>query len=183
MTAEQIAALAVPFPVALIGWKPQSRSKTDNKRALLVPYIDARAVMARLDEVFPAQWQDDYSVLDVQRGIVLCRLTIGGITRSDVGEGHSDANPEHVKSGVSDALKRAAVKFGVGRYLYDLPAVWADLDERGQPSRKPELPAAAKPSKGQEALRVLVASLWASDSETQRRAYHALRQATTPQAN
>jgi hypothetical protein len=43
-----------------------------------------------------------------------CHLTVDGITRHDVGEGEG-------KGLVSDALKRAAVKFGVGVSLYAIP--------------------------------------------------------------
>ncbi|RTH01947.1 Rad52/22 double-strand break repair protein, partial [Thermus scotoductus] len=56
---------------------------------------------------------------------VRCRLTILGITKEDVGEGDS------LKAAFSDALKRAAVKFGVSRYLYSLPSQWVDLDDSG----------------------------------------------------
>jgi hypothetical protein len=52
---------------------------------------------------------------------VLCRLTVLGITKEDVGEG------EDLKSAFSDAFKRVAVKFGVGRYLYELPKKWVPL--------------------------------------------------------
>ena len=33
------------------------------------------------------------------------------------------------KGGFSDALKRAAVKLGIGRYLYNLPETWVDITD------------------------------------------------------
>ncbi len=58
---------------------------------------------------------------------VKCRLTVLEVTKEDVGEGDS------LKAAFSDALKRAAVKFGVGRYLYRLEKQWVDYDpEKGR---------------------------------------------------
>jgi hypothetical protein len=143
LSRELLAALAAPFDPKELDWKPQT---VKENRGLLVAYIDARCVMRRLDAVIAGGWDDHYTVIDANKGIVMCRLTILGTERSDVGEGHQDANPEKVKAGFSDALKRAAVKFGVGRYLYDLPTVWADLDQYKRPLRVPKLPSWAIPA-------------------------------------
>jgi hypothetical protein len=78
--------------------------------------------MNRLDEVLgPANWWDEYLP---QEHSVICRLTIRlpdgtTLTKSDAGgyAGMSDSGDDD-KSGFSDAFKHAAVKFGVGRYLY-----------------------------------------------------------------
>ncbi|MGH7226293.1 MAG: Rad52/Rad22 family DNA repair protein, partial [Gemmataceae bacterium] len=44
------------------------------------------------------------------------------------------------------ALKRAAVKFGIGRYLYRLPSQWVDYDpQKRQFARTPTLPPSALP--------------------------------------
>jgi|SRR5262245_40995395 len=111
-----IKALAAPFPAAAVKWKP---GVVSGNRALAVCYIDARLVQDRLDEVLgPANWQDDYEVF--ADGSVLCRLRLGDewVTKADVG-GPSEQPDEgdRRKAAVSDALKRAAVKFGIGRYL------------------------------------------------------------------
>src|SRR5262249_44867130 len=46
----------------------------------------------------------------------------------------------------SDALKRAAVKFGVGRYLYRLPQQWCDYDpQKRRFVKEPALPESALP--------------------------------------
>src|SRR5262249_36601388 len=53
-----------------------------------------------------------------------------------------------MKAAFSDALKRAAVKFGVGRYLYRLPSQWVDYDpQRRQFARPPALPVSALPAR------------------------------------
>jgi hypothetical protein len=77
--------------------------------------------MKRLDDVVGMEnWQCHYEDLG---GRVICRLSIRvdgeWITKCD---GAGDTKIEGEKGGISDALKRAAVLFGVGRYLYYLPA-------------------------------------------------------------
>ena len=139
-------ALLAPFPPEMVGWKAQSVSK-DGKRALAVAYVDARAVMDRLDAtVGPAQWSDRYTLLREQSGgfgpelVVACRLTVLGVTKTDVGVG------EDAKAAYSDAFKRAAVKFGIARYLYSLPKAWVDYDaKKRQLLGAPPLPAWARP--------------------------------------
>jgi hypothetical protein len=86
-------------------------------------------------------WQDDYQCLPA--GSVVCRLRcrIGGdwLTKVDVG-GPSEQpdGGDRLKAAFSDALKRAAVKYGVGRYLYRLPSQWVDSGAQfKQPLRLP----------------------------------------------
>jgi len=98
-----------------------------NGKALAFAYVDARTILDRLDEVVGTEnWQDEYQVISPNQ--VICKLTINGVTKSDAGEAGS-SEKEPLKSAVSDALKRAAVKFGVGRYLYKLPKKWYPYDE------------------------------------------------------
>lgn len=147
---EQIATeLAEFFDPREVKFKPQS---VKGNRALAICYIDARLVMDRLDEVVgPHGWSDEYTPLP--DGSVLCRLTVrvGGeaVTKCDVGS-PSEQPDEHdrTKAAFSDALKRAAVKFGVGRYLYRLPQTWCDYDpQKRRFSATPQLPAWALPGK------------------------------------
>src|SRR4051794_6993866 len=85
-------------------------------------YITARTAMNRLDNVLgPENWWDDYVPGEDS---VLCRLSIRlpdgqVLTKADAGgyAGMADSGDDD-KSGYSDAFKRAAVKFGVARYLY-----------------------------------------------------------------
>ncbi len=85
-------------------------------------YITARQVANRLDEVLgPENWWDEYHPLEHS---VICKLSIllpNGrvLTKADAGgyAGMKDEGDDE-KSGFSDAFKRAAVKFGLGRFLY-----------------------------------------------------------------
>ncbi|HVL15472.1 MAG TPA: Rad52/Rad22 family DNA repair protein [Gemmata sp.] len=142
------AALSSPFEPREIKFKPQM---VKNNRALAMAYIDARLIQDRLDEVLGVEnWQDQYDILT--DGSVMCRLRIrlGGrwITKSDVGSPSEQPDSgDRLKAAFSDALKRAAVKFGIGRYLYRLPAQWVDYDPvKKQLTQLPQLPAFALPT-------------------------------------
>jgi hypothetical protein len=124
-------ALARPFDPREVHWKPQTVS---GNRALVVAFVDARVIQDRLDEVVGVMgWQDHYEPLP--DGSVVCRLQIRvgdeWITKEDVG-GQSEQPDEgdRRKAAFSDALKRAAVKFGIGRYLYRLKPQWVDYDSQ-----------------------------------------------------
>jgi hypothetical protein len=125
LTQDIMDRLSEPFEPSKVEWKPQA---TSGNRALAIAYADARAYQDRLNEVAGADWTDEYQVLD-GGAVVLCKLTIGGVTRSDIGEADpKDRNT--ATSALSQAFKRAAVKFGLGRYLYDLPAQWVDYNPK-----------------------------------------------------
>jgi len=108
------AALAAPFEPH----ETKVRSQTGRQ----LNYITARTAMNRLDNVLgPENWWDEYVPSE---NSVLCRLTIrlpdgATLTKCDAGgyAGMADSGDDD-KSGYSDAFKRAAVKFGVARYLY-----------------------------------------------------------------
>src|SRR5262245_34067196 len=146
MTRQQIeAALAAPFDQAEVKWKPKV---IQGNRALALCYVDARVIQDRLDEVLGVTgWQDDYEFQP--DGSVLCRLKlrIGGewLTKVDVGgESEQPDGGDRKKAAVSDALKRAAVKWGVGRYLYRIPGQWVDYDpHKRQFLKTPTLPPSA----------------------------------------
>jgi hypothetical protein len=108
----QFEKLKAPFPVEALHWRLGQTNKAKTKAMMLV-YIDARDVMDRLDEVFGLDWTDDYKEV---KGRIVCTITVNGVSRSD---GAGDTDFEAEKGGLSDAFKRAAVKWGVGRYLYD----------------------------------------------------------------
>lgn len=123
-TPEIIQGLAAGFPEDEVEFLPRAHS---NGKALGLPYIDARGVMRRLDAVVgPAGWSFDFDVVSGDGKMVRGRLTVLGVTKCDAGEASTE--DEILKSAVSDALKRCAVHFGVGRYLYYLPRVWAAYD-------------------------------------------------------
>jgi hypothetical protein len=104
--------LYMPFTRAEVEFKPGGGQQ--------LAYIDARTVMKRLDDVMGIDgWQDSYKSIE-NRTICELSLKINGIwiTKSD---GAGDTKIEGAKGGISSSFKRAAVKFGVGRYLYYLP--------------------------------------------------------------
>jgi hypothetical protein len=141
------AALAAPFEPKDVKYKPQM---VKNNRALAMAYIDARLIQDRLDEVLGVEnWEDGYKILP--DGSVMCRLRckLGDrwISKTDVGSPSEQPDGgDRLKAAFSDALKRAAVKFGIGRYLYRLPAQWVDYDPvKKQITQLPQMPAFAIP--------------------------------------
>ena len=123
------------FPREAISWRAQSVTK-DGTKAMALAYIDARDVMNRLDEVCGAGWQDEY--VETPKGRVICRIGIclapgEWIWKSD---GAGDTDVEGDKGAISDAFKRAAVKWGIGRYLYDMPAPWVPCESYERNGKK-----------------------------------------------
>lgn len=122
-------AFAKPFAADEIKMKP---AMVKGNRALVLHYIDARLVMDRLDEVVePWGWRDEYTLLP--GGEVECRLSVkfgdAWVTKADVGgQSEQPDDGDKMKAAYSDALKRAAVKFGIGRHLYRMPQQWMDYD-------------------------------------------------------
>ncbi len=146
-------ALAAPFDPREVKFKP---AVVSGHRAMAMAYIDARVIQDRLDDVLGgAGWQDEYECLPDDSVVCRLRLRLGNewITKMDVG-GPSEQPDEgdRRKAAFSDALKRAAVKFGIGRYLYRLPAQWVDYDPQKRTFvRPPTLPAHALPKGKKEA--------------------------------
>ncbi len=107
-------------PVKNIRWRVQSFKKTQNGlMALCVPYVDARDVQQRLDDVCGIEnWQDRYKEV---KGNLFCEIgiLIDGEWRwkSDVG---TESNIEKVKGEASDSFKRTAVMWGIARELYKM---------------------------------------------------------------
>lgn len=94
-------------------------------------YLEEDAVSARLDEVDPA-WT--FELVNVSRGsdkqvIVQARLTVKEVSRDGVGmQKVDDEFGEAEKGAATDALKRCARLFGIGRYLLSAPKVRREFD-------------------------------------------------------
>lgn len=119
--------LAKPFPLQQVHWRAQSLTRNGDK-AMALAYLDARDVMDRLDLVCGVGgWCEEIS--ETPRGRVICRLGIKigdeWVYKSD---GAGDTAVEGDKGGISDAFKRAAVHWGIGRYLYRLDAPWVPCE-------------------------------------------------------
>jgi len=123
-------ALKAPFPAEAVSWRVGS-TNSDKTKGLALAYIDARDVMERLDAVCGLEnWQDRYEFHGT-RTVCYLSIRIGDewVTKAD-GAGDSDVESE--KGSISDALKRAAVKWSVGRYLYDVASPWVELEAKGR---------------------------------------------------
>jgi hypothetical protein len=150
-TSEIKAALFAVFDPNEVQWKPQT---VKGDRALAVAYIDARSVMDRLDDVVgPDNWSDEYEML--VDGSVMCKLQVrfgsDWILKMDVGSPSEQPDSgDRLKAAFSDALKRAAVKFGIARYLYALPMQWLAYDpHKRQFAEQPKMPKWALPTASQ----------------------------------
>ena len=114
---ELFTALSARFTPEEVRLKPGGKGRPE------VKFVTARTVMNRFDTVLgPENWWDDYRPAGEHS--TLCVLSIrlpdgSVLTKCDAGgaAGMADLGDDE-KSAVSDAFKRAAVKFGVGRYLY-----------------------------------------------------------------
>lgn len=125
--------LKEPFPPSKISWRVARvvNEEGDKGKAQVLAYIDARDVMERLDYICGIEsWQCRYShtatktVCDI--GI---RFGSEWVWKSD---GAGDTDVEAEKGALSDAFKRAAVRWGIGRYLYDLGNNYAEVTKRGK---------------------------------------------------
>ena len=163
---EIIEALSEPFDEEYIQWKPQTITK-DKKKAQAAAYIDTRAAYDRLNDVLgnggwfdlaevtftnefgkKTGWKEEEKINPVTKCLVTIHMGIVGVgLHSGVGEGWG-ADDNAYTIAFAQALKRAAVPFGMGRYLYDLPKVYHPIDAYKKfVEPLPELPDWAKPRK------------------------------------
>jgi hypothetical protein len=162
-----LSELEVPFPPDQVRWRV-TNTTNDKRRGQIVPYADCRAYTDRLNALFtPQGWTRDYKVetmtniTRVKKGesivsgkvLVTCTVTILGIgSHSGTGEEWAD-DDNGMTSADAQAFKRACSCFGLGRYFYDLQAVWVDLDQNRQPVRTPALFAWALPDNWRKGMR------------------------------
>ena len=127
--------LRIPFPEEDIEWRVQQQGLSNGLPwALVLAYVTNRAIMDRLDEtVGPENWTNDFS--QSPNGGVLCTLGVrvedSWVFKTD---GADNTEVERVKGGLSNAMKRAGVQWGIGMYLYKLPTTFAEFNASG--SRK-----------------------------------------------
>lgn len=120
--------LKKPFAPDEVEWRLQQSGKSSGGKvyALALCYVTNRAIMDRLDAVCGAEnWRNEYTPAPM--GGVMCGLSIKvgteWITKWD---GADNTDIEGTKGGLSGAMKRAAVQWGIGRYLYHLDATFAE---------------------------------------------------------
>ena len=118
-------------------WRVQSFSKS-SQTASCVAYVDARDVMDILDQVVGTEnWQSDFKEIkgNLYAGVgIRLNNSIEWVWKWDCG---TESNTEKEKGEASDAFKRAAVKWGVGRFLYDIPIQYVKSNEKKTASNYP----------------------------------------------
>ena len=127
-TPDQLKQLAKKFPEQDIEWRVQ-QAAPDGKWAMIIPYITNRAIMQRLDDsVGMGNWKNEITASPDGKGY-MCGISIKiddeWVTRWD-GSSITGTTIDPVKSTISAAMKRTGVQWGIGRYLYQFDAVWAD---------------------------------------------------------
>lgn len=125
--------LSAPFPSKDIEWRVGNVNR-NKMEGLALPYITNRAIMERLDQVFgPMGWQNQF--IPWRDNSQLCGISV---QEPDSGEwitkwdGADNTAFEGTKGGLSDSMKRAAVQWGIGRYLYNLNAIWVRVVQKGK---------------------------------------------------
>jgi hypothetical protein len=158
-TAEVFLRLEEPFAPKEVKWLVAATSN-DRKNGRVTPYADPRAYTDRLNAVVtPGGWTREYAVQTVspisrvknekviQTGKVLvtCTVSITGVgVHSANGEEWAD-DENAMTSAEAQAFKRACTCFGLGRYFYNFPELWVELNEKRQPRTTPTLPNWALP--------------------------------------
>ena len=131
------AMLSAPFEDSDIEWRLQWADEVKGT-GIAVPYVTNRAIQHRLDRAAGIDgWKNEYVPWhsDGKKASQLCGISIyfkergEWVTKYD---GAEDSDIEPVKGGLSDSMKRAAVQWGIGRYLYSTDTVFVDIEKRGK---------------------------------------------------
>jgi hypothetical protein len=132
---EIVKKLAEPFNASEVEWRIQGVDQS-RMRGMAVPYIDSRAIQRRLDEAVGCfGWRNEFKQWHEKSQ--LCSIFIFHTDENGSSEwiskcdGAENSTIEAVKGGLSDSFKRAAVLWGIGRYLYDFGAKWVDVEKKG----------------------------------------------------
>lgn len=127
-------ALSAPFANGDIDWRVSVTTR-DKDKGLAVPYVTNRAIQNRLDDTVGIDgWQNQF-VPWKEGKAQLCGISIyfgqqkQWLTKWD---GADDSDFESVKGGLSDSMKRAAVEWGIGRYLYGMTQAWVRIEQHGK---------------------------------------------------
>lgn len=172
--------LREPFAASDIEWRIQSAGVANGKAwGTVIAYITNRAIQTRLDTVAePQNWRNEFEKAPDDG--VLCGISIYDEDRKEwitKYDGAENTNVEAVKGGLSSSMKRAAVQWGIGRYLYDIETTFVSMTDQKPSNMKdwhmhydkeskkryywksPELPAWAKPQDDEKELQKLKAQI------------------------
>lgn len=163
LTAEDVRALQAPF--AYREHEFLDKKNREGRTTAQLAYITEEAVTARLDGVDPS-WS--FSIVRIERGakvvVVDAVLTVKGVSREGIGmQKIDDEFGEAEKGAATDALKRCARLFSIGRYLLDAPKTereftpWLAEKQReyGLLAPKPAAPVQQQPEQQQAKTRNL----------------------------
>lgn len=138
LTAEDIKRLEMPLPLEDHEARAKGKNKAGTQQQWLI-YITQEGVIPLLNSIDPNWTWDvrDSSKWD-KYAVVTGRLTIKDVFRDGRGgnspnSASASTDEDTEKGAETDALKRAAVKFGVGLYLRGAPAIWLPYAESNKP--------------------------------------------------
>lgn len=123
--------LRKPFPTEVIG--------KVNKGFGQIDFVGHAAVTDRLNSVDPTwTWEpmarDEHGAPYInEKGGLWILLTVGGVTRPGYGDDDGKTNPNSIKVAIGDAIKNAAMRFGVALEL------WTKDELESQHTDKPEI--------------------------------------------
>lgn len=145
-----LKSLSDPFPPEDIEWFIGATTQ-DKSKGLAIPFITNRAVQERLDSVCgPDGWRNEYKTLgdrDIRgrdgqivdtKSSQLCGISIWSEERQEwitKWDGAEESDIEAIKGSLSSAMKRAAVQWGIGRYLYYIESPWVEIEQQGRSHR------------------------------------------------
>lgn len=140
---ERLEMLTRDFPPERVRWRLMQRPRDGQTRGLAVAYVNVTDVEDWLDEIMGAKrWRDTYPFIGK---FVICRLELqddegkwigkedgagDNVDREDEKATDDDLDKD-TKAVLSDAFKRAARRWGIGRYLARLEKPWVECERRG----------------------------------------------------
>lgn len=136
-------ALQEPFPIKFLSWTIIATNK-DNTDALVSPYIGRHHIMARFDDVLgPMNWQTGVvgQIGYLIKGIgIRTEKSQEWVWRWEPGVyiAATDKNRKRIEvlGSATVGLRRAAIEWGVGRYLKFITAKWVPYDSYAKKIRE-----------------------------------------------
>jgi hypothetical protein len=177
--SEILQKLRTPFPDNQISKLPKPHNKDAQKGyckecggyhglpAVHLDYVGHAALTARLLDV-DINWTWEPVAFDAnglpaidKDGGLWIRLTVGGMTRLGYGDAPGKTGGNATKERIGDALRNAAMRFGVALDLWHKGDLYLD----DEPEAKPEEPAIKKPLGG-KGLTAAIASIHSGEYTT-----------------
>ncbi|KAA9133732.1 hypothetical protein [Microbacterium caowuchunii] len=167
-----LAILRAPFPAAYVSKLPKQVQRDDKDRGRCEPgtkysadgvychgyharsvhldYVGHADVTARLLDADPhwnwepVEWGEDGFPKRDRDGGMWIKLTVGGVTRLGYGDAQGKNGPNAVKEVIGDALRNAAMRFGVGLDL------WSKAEAHDSTNTEDAPPARPAPAQAQQ---------------------------------